>query len=126
MLLKPERMAVMMRSKGSMLILFMAFVLVVSLVVANNYVSANRCLIRILSKNKGVSVMVDKDAALRIAHDDASENYRDLTIYEVQAVLEGGNWHIDYALKDPNLKGGAPHYVISASTGEIISRRYEQ
>jgi hypothetical protein len=29
-------------------------------------------------------------------------------------------------LRDPNLQGGGPHYVIDAETGAILSKRYEQ
>ena len=35
-------------------------------------------------------------------------------------------WHIDYELKNPRLNGGGPHYVIDATTGEIISKKYYQ
>lgn len=70
--------------------------------------------------------MVGKDEALKIAERDASENYRDLTVYEVRAVLDGDEWRVDYELKGPHSKGGGPHYVISASTGEILERMYEQ
>jgi len=70
--------------------------------------------------------MIDKKSALKIAHEDASKIYRDLTIYKIKAVLKEDNWYVDYELKNPLSVGGGPHYVISASTGEIISFRYEQ
>ena len=40
--------------------------------------------------------------------------------------LEPDGWHIDYELKDPNLNGGGPHYIIDAATGAILHKRYEQ
>jgi hypothetical protein len=40
--------------------------------------------------------------------------------------MEDDCWHTDYELKDPNLKGGGPHYVIDSATGAILSKRYEQ
>jgi hypothetical protein len=70
--------------------------------------------------------MIDEKKALQVAREDALKAYRDLTCYEVKAVLTDDNWHVDYELKDPSSVGGGPHYIISGSTGEIISKRYEQ
>ena len=64
--------------------------------------------------------------ALSVAEADAILAYRDLAPYRIQVVLEADGWHVDYELKDPRLKGGGPHYVIDASTGAIVSKRYEQ
>jgi hypothetical protein len=61
-----------------------------------------------------------------IAQADASRAYRGLSTYRIQLVLEDDGWHVDYELKDPNLKGGGPHYLIDARTGVILSKRYEQ
>ena len=66
------------------------------------------------------------DQALAIAQADAALVYRDLSPYRIQLVLEGDGWHVDYELKNPRLKGGGPHYVIDAQTGDIVSKRYEQ
>jgi hypothetical protein len=66
------------------------------------------------------------DRALTIAQADASRVYRDLSSYRIQLVLEDDGWHVDYKLKHPALKGGGPHYVIDAISGEILSKRYEQ
>ena len=66
------------------------------------------------------------DQALTIAQTDAVPAYRDLTPYRIQLALETDGWHIDYELKIARLKGGGPHYVIDAATGEIVSKRYEQ
>ena len=70
--------------------------------------------------------MIDAVGALRAAQADASANYSDLTPYEIRLFLEGGDWQVDYVLRDPHAQGGGPHYVISGATGEILSRRYEQ
>jgi hypothetical protein len=70
--------------------------------------------------------LIPGDQALTIAQADAVKAYRDLTPYRIQLVLEDDGWHIDYDLKDPRLKGGGPHYVIDASTGTILLKRYEQ
>ena len=66
------------------------------------------------------------DKILAVAHADAARVYRDLSPYRIQLALEHDGWHVDYELKEPQLKGGWPHYVIDAQTGDIISRRYEQ
>lgn len=66
------------------------------------------------------------DEALRIAQADAVANYRDLSPYRIRLTLEADGWHIDYELKDPNLKGGGPHYVVDSGTGVIVWRRYDQ
>jgi hypothetical protein len=66
------------------------------------------------------------DQALAIAQADAARVYRDLSPYRIQLVLEDDGWHVDYELKNPRLKGGGPHYVIDAQTGDIVSKRYEQ
>jgi hypothetical protein len=65
-------------------------------------------------------------AALRIAHADAEEVYRDLSAYRIVLALEADGWHIDYQLKSATAVGGGPHYVIDAATGAIANKRYEQ
>jgi hypothetical protein len=66
------------------------------------------------------------DQILQVARLDAEKAYRDLTPYRITLVLEADGWHVDYDLKDPNWNGGGPHYVIEATTGRIVSKRYEQ
>jgi len=72
------------------------------------------------------SPQVQADRALSVAHADAAKVYRDLTPYRVSVVLEGDGWHVDYDLKDTKRKGGGPHYLIDATSGAILSKRYEQ
>jgi hypothetical protein len=64
--------------------------------------------------------------ALAVAEADAIRAYRDLSPYRVEILLEADGWHIDYRLKGPARKGGGPHYIIDATTGAIVSKRYEQ
>ena len=52
--------------------------------------------------------------------------YRSLFLYRIRLALEEDGWHIDYDLKDSKLKGGGPHYIIDSTSGEILSKRYEQ
>jgi hypothetical protein len=66
------------------------------------------------------------DEALRVARIDAERVYRDLDRYRIQVARETDGWHIDYELKDPNVHGGGPHYVIDPATGKITAKRYEQ
>lgn len=69
---------------------------------------------------------IDEATARAIAERDARQAYRDLSIYNVKAELRGEEWHVDYDLEGEYVAGGGPHYVISAATGRILSRRYEQ
>ena len=69
---------------------------------------------------------IPADRALAIAQSDAASAYRDLTPYRIQLALETDGWHVDYELKDPRRKGGGPHYIIDATSGQITSKRYEQ
>ncbi len=66
------------------------------------------------------------DQALRIAREDAERLYRDLSGYRIRITPEADGWHVDYELKDPNARGGGPHYIIDAATGQIVAKRYEQ
>jgi hypothetical protein len=66
------------------------------------------------------------EQVLTIAQSDAARVYGDLSMYRIHLALEPDGWHVDYELKNPELKGGGPHYVIDAGNGAIISKRYEQ
>ncbi len=69
---------------------------------------------------------LESDEALRIARADAQRVYRELHLYRIEIVFECDGWHIDYELRNPELQGGGPHYVIDATTGEIVSKKYSQ
>jgi len=79
-----------------------------------------------MSHTATVSAGIAPDEALGVAHQDATRAYRDLALFRIEITLESDGWHIDYRLRDPNRKGGGPHYVIDAASGEIRSKRYEQ
>ena len=68
---------------------------------------------------------IDRDEALRIAREDARTVYGNLEAYDERAELEEV-WKIDYDLSDADAQGGGPHYVVSAESGEILAKRYEQ
>ena len=74
----------------------------------------------------GTAPGVTSDQALRVARLDAEGAYRDLSRYYARVSLEADGWHVDYDLKDQRARGGGPHYVIDALTGQILSKRYEQ
>jgi len=69
---------------------------------------------------------ISSDEALKIARLDAERAYRDLSIYRVIVSYERDGWHADYELKDADVHGGGPHYIIDATTGKIVSKKYEQ
>ncbi len=69
---------------------------------------------------------LSSDQVLRIARLDAEQAYRDLTPYCICITQEPDGWHVDYLLKDQNLNGGGPHYLINPLTGDIVAKKYEQ
>lgn len=69
---------------------------------------------------------LSSDEALHIARLDAEAAYGDLDAFRISIVLEPDDWHIDYDLKDATRDGGGPHYVIDASSGRVVAKRYEQ
>jgi hypothetical protein len=69
---------------------------------------------------------ITQHAAVQIARQDAEQAYRDLSVYRVDVHEDGDYWYIDYELKDPQMTGGGPHYVISKTDGMIVDKRYEQ
>jgi hypothetical protein len=70
--------------------------------------------------------LISCEQILQIARLDAEQAYRDLTPYRITLSLEPDGWHVDYELKDSNLNGGGPHYVIDPATGGILVKKYEQ
>lgn len=69
---------------------------------------------------------VSCDRALALAHADAGSVYKNLHRYRIEVELESDGWHIAYYLREKRVAGGGPHYVIDATTGAIVSKRYYQ
>jgi hypothetical protein len=63
---------------------------------------------------------------LRIAHEDAEKVYDDLSDCRIEIRRLPDGWHVDYVIIDPEINGGAPHYVIDLNDGAILHKRYEQ
>lgn len=77
--------------------------------------------------DRHVTPPVSFERALGIAQTDAKQVYHNLIYYRVSIVLgEDGCWHVDYEWADPRVQGGGPHYVIDATTGAIVSKKYYQ
>ena len=72
------------------------------------------------------SPVVQREEALRIARLDAEKAYRDLSQYRVLITLEQDGWHVVYELLNPNQQGGGPSYVINATTGAVVAKKYSQ
>jgi hypothetical protein len=64
--------------------------------------------------------------ALAIAEADALAAYKDLTPYRIEIRLDTDGWHVEYYLNRRRWAGGGPHYVIDATTGAIVSKKYYQ
>ena len=76
-----------------------------------------------------VESAIPLDKILAIADADAITAYRDLGHFHRESRLEEGKWFIEYRLNFPKgmrVAGGGPHYIISAETGEILSKKYYQ
>lgn len=87
------------------------------------------CLLFLINHNKNSDSLmspITQHKALQIARWDAEQVYRDLSIYQVEVHEDGDFWYIDYELKDSQMTGGGPHYVISKTDGVIVNKRYEQ
>ncbi len=69
---------------------------------------------------------IPADSALGIAMEDARQYVADLSIYRIGIVLADTQWQIDFEPKDTQSQGGGLHFTVSATTGEILSRRFEQ
>jgi hypothetical protein len=78
------------------------------------------------AKTPAATTVISSDKALQVARLDAEPVYKDLSGYRIQITLEPDGWHIEYYLKNPNLSGGGPHYIIDASNGTILSKKYYQ
>jgi hypothetical protein len=68
--------------------------------------------------------------ALAIAEADALPVYKDLRPYRIDVWLGDDGWHVEYHVRrTPErrfLTGGGPHYIIDATTGAILSKKYYQ
>lgn len=63
---------------------------------------------------------------MAVAHSDAIRVYTSVHRFRIEVVLDDDGWHVDYYLRNPNLCGGGPHYVIDPATGAILKKRYDQ
>ena len=66
------------------------------------------------------------DQALAIAQADAATAYDKLWRFRIEVELEADGWHIAYRLREKRVAGGGPWYVIDATTGAIVSKKYYQ
>ena len=67
-----------------------------------------------------------RDDVVRIAQTDANAVFDDLSDCRIEAELLSDGWHVDYVMIDPEINGGAPHYIIDPNDGTILRKRYEQ
>jgi len=71
--------------------------------------------------------VLSKEDAVNIAHANASQGPKDLSLYNVIANLLDDGWHVVYLPKEEGMRGGGgPHYVIDLHTGAIVSKTYER
>jgi hypothetical protein len=72
------------------------------------------------------SQLLSCDEVLKIARQDAEPAYGDLAHYRITLRCQADGWHVDYDLTEPYMAGGGPHYLIDATTGVILWKRYDQ
>jgi hypothetical protein len=69
---------------------------------------------------------VSSHQVLSIAEADAIRAYKDLSPYRIEVYLESDGWHVEYRIKKPRVAAGGPWYIIDATTGAIVSKKYYQ
>ena len=77
-------------------------------------------------QSSAVPSRISSDEAHRIALRDAERMYRNLELYRIEIQLDSDGWHVDFEFKDEAARSGGPHYVIDATNGAIVRKRYEQ
>ncbi len=69
---------------------------------------------------------IAREQALEIARRD-NEAYLNARLYAIESHEEADGWHIDYAPKNQNARGGgAPHYIINSATGAIVKKWFDR
>ena len=68
---------------------------------------------------------IDRETAIRIAKGDAVDNYK-VSIYDIAAEERSDGWRIVFKLKNPDLTGGGPDYLIDKKTGRILNATYNK
>ncbi|MFL6332501.1 MAG: hypothetical protein ACJ754_04070 [Pyrinomonadaceae bacterium] len=69
---------------------------------------------------------VTRESAIELARQDAIKEGENLELYEIIAIEQTDNWRVVFKIKNKNLNGGGPKYLIDKNTGEIISRQTTQ
>jgi hypothetical protein len=70
---------------------------------------------------------ISRQEAIAIAEADAVPVYGDDLLHlTLEVVLGDDGWHVEYHMRKPRWAGGGPHYVIDATTGAILSKKYYQ
>ena len=79
-----------------------------------------------MSATASTTPVVSRQQAIAIAEADALPVYGDLTDLTLEVALHDDGWHVEYWVRKPRVAGGGPHYVIDATTGAIVSKKYYQ
>jgi hypothetical protein len=69
---------------------------------------------------------ISRQQAIAIAEADALPVYGNLDDLTLEVALHADGWHVEYHLRKPRHAGGGPHYLIDATTGVIVSKKYYQ
>ena len=71
---------------------------------------------------------ITRQQAIATAEADALPVYGAdwLNKLQLRVDLHDDGWHVEYHQWRPRHTGGGPHYVIDATTGAIVSKKYYQ
>jgi hypothetical protein len=74
------------------------------------------------------TVTISRQEAITIAETDALPMYGAdwLAQLQLRVTFQGDGWHVEFHQWRPRHTGGGPHYVIDATTGKIVSKKYYQ
>jgi hypothetical protein len=73
-----------------------------------------------------VPTTISRQQAIAIAEADGLAVYGDLDDLTLEVSLQDDGWHVDYWMRKPRWAGGGPHYIIDRTTGEILTKLYQQ
>ena len=69
---------------------------------------------------------ISASQAVAIAEADAVLVCDDMSIYRIEISVDAGRWSVSYRINRPRMAGGGPHYLIDATTGAILDKKYYQ
>jgi hypothetical protein len=70
--------------------------------------------------------LLTSDQVLRVANEDGTRAYGDLSGYRIELWLADDGWHVEYHVDPAHGQGGGPYYLIDPADGTIKWKKYYQ